>query len=282
MSEFIVNSFQVPNALIDAQMSSMSGNAFKCLMYVIRQTRGWHKKEDAIAISAFVQKCGMSKNTAIASIKELVCLGLVKQVRGSASTALNNYSLTDIFDSGSTAQDSAKIEPVQYLHGANIDSASANSAPPSAKIEPVTSANFAPTKDILFKDTIQKTNTKDTPLPVKPKKEKVGLSVDDLVAKGVKRQTAVDWFVVRRDKRSSTLTVTALQAVEDQALEAGLSLDAAVRACVEAGWVGFKASWWRNREGVGGAWKAGAVANKAQSIEDANNRLMREMEEKYA
>lgn len=163
-------------------MAKMSGNAFKCLMYVIRQTRGWHKQSDSIAVSAFVAKCGMSKNTALGAIKELVTLGLVKQVRGIASTALNVYSLTELFDFGgveSVEPASANPEPVQNLHGANSDSASAKIAPPSAKIAPVASAKIAPTKDILFKNTLQKTNTKDIPQTPPSKNQEQQESFDE-------------------------------------------------------------------------------------------------------
>ena len=247
MSVFTVNSFQVPNALVDAQMSSMSGNALKCLMYVIRKTRGWHKQEDAIAISAFVQKCGMSKNTAIASIKELVSLGLVKRVRGSASTALNNYSLTAVFDSGTTDSAGANIEPVQNLHGADSDSASANSAPTSANIELVASANFAPTKDILFKDTSQKTNTKDSAREAAKKSEKFDFATE-LKKLGVKGVVLDSWLAVRKAKKAAN-TVLALEALVREAAQAGLSVNDAVRHAAENSWSGFKAAWYANSSG---------------------------------
>ena len=157
MSEFQVNSFQVPNALVDKLMNEMSGNALKCLMYIIRQTRGWHKQFDSISASKFVETCGVSKNTALSALAELVKLGLVKKDKSACITGLNTYSLTSMFDAGEVNASanielaaSAEIEPVQNLTGANSELASANNAP-------VASANIAPTKDILFKDTIQKT-----------------------------------------------------------------------------------------------------------------------------
>lgn len=79
------------------------------------------------------------------------------------------------------------------------------------------------------------------------KKSKVGLSVDDLVHRGVERQVAMDWLQVRRDKRSRTLTLTAIEGVEAEAKAAGLSLNAALRVCVTAGWMGFRAAWYNNQ-----------------------------------
>jgi uncharacterized protein YdaU (DUF1376 family) len=114
---------------------------------------------------------------------------------------------------------------------------------PTNNQEPITN-NQEPVKSV---------SAKTAPPTPKPKKEKVGLSVDDLVKKGVERQVAADWFAVRKDKRQATLTATSLQATESEALAAGLSLDAAIRASVSAGWAGFKASWYRNREASGAA-----------------------------
>lgn len=175
MSNFHVNSFQVPNALVDKLMNEMSGNALKCLMYIIRQTRGWNKQYDSIAASKFVEACGISKNTALGALEELVSLGLIRKDKSERSTGLNTYSLTSMFDAGVVHDTSANSAPaitasanselsngaktalVQNLNRAEIE-------PASAKIAPVASANSAPTKDILFKNTIQNTNT-----PAKPK-----------------------------------------------------------------------------------------------------------------
>lgn len=83
----------------------------------------------------------------------------------------------------------------------------------------------------------------------KPTKEKTttGLSIDDLIAKGVEQQVAIDWFAVRRDKGSKTLTASALKGVEREASVAGLTLNEAIKCSIEANWIGFEAKWYANR-----------------------------------
>ncbi|WP_394815278.1 replication protein, partial [Pasteurella multocida] len=54
-SKFILNSFQVPNAVIDDLMSQMSGAELKCYLAVIRKTKGWNKEEDAISITQLME-----------------------------------------------------------------------------------------------------------------------------------------------------------------------------------------------------------------------------------
>lgn len=150
MSEFQVNSFQVPNALVDKLMNEMSGNALKCLMYIIRQTRGWHKQFDSIAASQFVETCGIAKNTAKSAIDELIKLGLIKKDISDRATGLNTYSLTSLFDSGEVVNAGSNSDLGQKLTDSNSDLAGSNS-------DLVGGSNSDPTKDILFKDTNQKT-----------------------------------------------------------------------------------------------------------------------------
>jgi hypothetical protein len=98
--------------------------------------------------------------------------------------------------------------------------------------------------------TIKETSTRKKCSPsASPPKQKgnAALTVDDLVAKGVDEQVAIDWFAVRRDKGSKTLTATALNAVEREALIAGLSLCDAIKVSIEANWIGFRAAWYASR-----------------------------------
>lgn len=52
-----------------------------------------------------------------------------------------------------------------------------------------------------------------------------------------------DWIAVRQAKRAGPVTATVLAALSREAGNAGLSLEAAVRTCVERGWQGFRAEW---------------------------------------
>ena len=66
------NFFQCPNVLIDKFMSELSGSDLKCYLTIIRQTTGWHKKEDRISISQFVNFTGLSNRSVIDSCRRLV------------------------------------------------------------------------------------------------------------------------------------------------------------------------------------------------------------------
>jgi hypothetical protein len=68
------------------------------------------------------------------------------------------------------------------------------------------------------------------------------VTVEDLVAAGVKQQHAEDWLTVRA-KKNLPLTPTAWSDVQNQATQAGLSVGEAVRQATVNGWGGFKSSW---------------------------------------
>ena len=110
MSKFIPNSFQVPNALVDELMDKMTGNAFKCLVFVIRKTRGWHKESDRISLSQF-QSRGMAKNTVIRALDELITLGLLERIESTHCRQSHAYKLTKLFDAAEVR--GSEIEPVR-------------------------------------------------------------------------------------------------------------------------------------------------------------------------
>lgn len=59
---------------------------------------------------------------------------------------------------------------------------------------------------------------------------------------GIDQQIAKDFLAIRKARRSP-LTSTALSGIEREAAKAGVSLETAMRICVEHGWQGFKAEW---------------------------------------
>ncbi|WP_442592492.1 YdaU family protein [Parapusillimonas sp. JC17] len=71
------------------------------------------------------------------------------------------------------------------------------------------------------------------------------LSVSDLVAHGVDAQVADEFLAIRKRKRA-VLTSLALEGIRREAGRAGITLDAALRKCVERGWQGFEAAWMKN------------------------------------
>lgn len=82
MSKIIVPNYtQVPNVVIDDLAAKLSDSAFKIYVVLIRKTKGWEQKRDAIAISQFCELTGKSKPTVIKAIDELINLGLIKKTK---------------------------------------------------------------------------------------------------------------------------------------------------------------------------------------------------------
>lgn len=85
---------RLPNLLIDSEiMADLSDKAFKCLMFILRQTLGFGRNSHTISITQFQKYCGLKKrDTAISAIQELEECLLVEVVRKKG--CLNEYSLT--------------------------------------------------------------------------------------------------------------------------------------------------------------------------------------------
>lgn len=88
MSNFIPNSFQVPNAVIDELMAEMSGVELKCYLLVIRKTKGWGKEQDTISIAQFMKFTGAGKTQVIEACKKLVDLGLLVKTIGKRNVSV--------------------------------------------------------------------------------------------------------------------------------------------------------------------------------------------------
>lgn len=73
----------------------------------------------------------------------------------------------------------------------------------------------------------------------KPRKSS---GADELVELGVSQQIAADFLAIRKAKRAP-LTATALDGIKREAGKAGITLEDALRVCVERGWQAFKAEW---------------------------------------
>lgn len=64
--------FPFPNEVIDKLLCLLTGAEFKVLSVIIRQTLGWHKHWDRIAISQFRKKTGLSKPGVMNSLDVLL------------------------------------------------------------------------------------------------------------------------------------------------------------------------------------------------------------------
>lgn len=99
MSKFIVNSFQLPNAVIDDLLSDLTGAELKCYLYVLRKTKGWNREEDAISVSQFMKVTGLSNRKVIDACEKLIELGLLEQKTGANKVKV--FSVKDYKISGS-------------------------------------------------------------------------------------------------------------------------------------------------------------------------------------
>ena len=68
------------------------------------------------------------------------------------------------------------------------------------------------------------------------------VSVAEMVADGVDKQSATDWLVARKTK-SLPLTPTAWAETKSEAVKANMTVSEAVRIAAGNGWAGFKAKW---------------------------------------
>lgn len=79
---FEVNSFQLPNALVDDILRDISPNALKCYLIIIRKTKGWNKEWDSISTKQLIEISGIKKkNTIYCATKELEEYGLIETVK---------------------------------------------------------------------------------------------------------------------------------------------------------------------------------------------------------
>lgn len=151
-SNFIPNSFQVPNALIDEVMANLGDNALRCYLSIVRKTRGWNKESDLISLAQLMTLTGKSKNSVIKGVAELEEKGfIVREILNGKFGAVTEYKLND---NGFKNLASSKSELVQNL------------GQPSSKYEPevVQNVNLASSKSeprVVQSLNIQNTNNKN-------------------------------------------------------------------------------------------------------------------------
>lgn len=108
MSDFIVNSFQLPNSVVDELLADLTGAELKCYLYVLRKTKGWNKEEDAISVSQFMKVTGLSNRKVIDACERLVELGLLEQKIG--SNKIKVFSVKDY--KASSSEESSLVKKV--------------------------------------------------------------------------------------------------------------------------------------------------------------------------
>lgn len=108
MSNFIPNSFQLPNAFVDEMLDKVSGNACKVYLLIVRKTRGWNKEKDRISYSQIQKISGIKSHETIKNaLDELVKIGLILVKQGNEKLS-NQYSLNDSFGTTEIVEQKSK------------------------------------------------------------------------------------------------------------------------------------------------------------------------------
>ena len=219
MNEFIPNSFQIANSVIDEYLSKMSGNALKCYILIVRKTRGWQKTHDSLSISQIQKFTGIRKEETVQkAINELVDLGLIgKQSRIGLP---NEYFLISDPKKGVTPPPKNGVGPPPKK-GGHINT----------KYKKQISTNV----DI---------NTAHEKTAKKPTKHEADLAL--LAEHGIEGQIAEDFLTIRKAKRQP-LTETAMRLIASEAQKVGMTAFQAVVFSIGNGWGSFRADWVRNK-----------------------------------
>ena len=219
MNEFIPNSFQIANSVIDEYLSQMSGNALKCYILIVRKTRGWQKTHDSLSISQIQKFTGIRKEETVQkAINELVELGLIgKQSRIGLP---NEYFLISDPKKGVTPPPKMGVGP------------------------PPKKGGHINTKNKKQISTNVDINTAHEKTAKKPTKHEADLSL--LAEHGITGQIAEDFLTIRKAKRQP-LTETAMRLIASEAQKVGMTAFQAVMFSIGNGWGSFRADWVRNK-----------------------------------
>ena len=224
MNEFIPNSFQIANSVIDEYLSQMSGNALKCYILIVRKTRGWQKTHDSLSISQIQKATGIkSEETVEKAINELVELGLIGK------------------------QSRAGLPNVYFL----ISDPKKCGTPPQKNVPPQKNGGTPPQKNgghinTKYKKQISTNVDINTAREEakKPTKHEADLAL--LAEHGITGQIAEDFLTIRKAKRQP-LTETAMRLIASDAEKCGMTAAQAVEYAIGNGWGSFRAEWLKNK-----------------------------------
>ncbi|HFF5130291.1 replication protein, partial [Acinetobacter baumannii] len=173
MSNFVPNSFQVPNAFVDEVLNKISDAACKIYLVICRKTRGWNKEMDSISLTQFEEITGKSRPTVVKCLNELIKVGLV--VEQPSTIHGNTFKLGNDTSVGLVLKFPSKNFLLPEIYGQT----SKNSLPLLVKNFNYTSKNFLPllvkifnTQSITIKNNSQsnkKINKKRGSVSEKPK-----------------------------------------------------------------------------------------------------------------
>lgn len=219
MSKIIVPNYtQVPNVVIDDLAAKLSDSAFKIYVVLIRKTKGWEQKQDAIAISQFCKITGKSKPTVIKGLDELCNLGLIKKTRFTKYG--NEYALNLSFSHDGvflkfTSKKSLLVKNF-YIKGKEIL---------LLKVK-----NFD-TQQTLSTNTIKQTNTNKVEKPKVKNFDPLTITLPN----NVNHQTWVD-FIAMRKSIKKPLSEQAAKLILNKLVKFGESANASLEQSIEASW----------------------------------------------
>ena len=231
MNEFIPNSFQIANSVIDEYLSQMSGNALKCYILIVRKTRGWQKTHDSLSISQIQKFTGIRKEETVQkAINELVALGLIgKQSRIGLP---NEYFLISDPKKGVTPPPKNGVPPENGVPPKN-----GGTPPPKNGGHINTKYKKQITTNVVINTAHEKTAKK-------PTKHEADLAL--LAEHGIAGQIAEDFLTIRKAKRQP-LTETAMRLIASDAEKCGMTAAQAVEYAIGNGWGSFRAEWLKNK-----------------------------------
>ena len=264
MNEFIPNSFQIANSVIDEYLPQMSGNALKCYILIVRKTRGWQKTHDSLSISQIQKFTGIRKEETVQkAINELVDLGLIgKQSRIGLP---NEYFLISDPKKGVTPPPKNGVPPE-------------NGVPPKKGVTPPPKNGVGPppkkgghinTKYKIQISTNVDINTAHEKTAKKQTKHEADLAL--LAEHGIAGQIAEDFLTIRKAKRQP-LTETAMRLIASEAQKVGMTAFQAVVFSIGNGWGSFRADWVRNKTfGKQSGGNGGLTHNMTADVLDGKN-----------
>lgn len=233
MNEFIPNSFQIANSVIDEYLSQMSGNALKCYILIVRKTRGWQKTHDSLSISQIQKATGIkSEETVEKAINELVELGLIgKQSR---------VGLPNVYFLISDPKKGGTPPPKNGVPQKN-----GGTPPQKNRVgPPLKNGGHINTKYKKQISTNVDINTAREETAKKPTKHEADLAL--LAEHGIAGQIAEDFLTIRKAKRQP-LTETAMRLIASDAEKCGMTAAQAVEYAIGNGWGSFRAEWLKNK-----------------------------------
>ena len=248
MNEFIPNSFQISNAVIDEYLSKMSGNAWKCYGLIVRKTRGWQKTHDSLSVSQIQEATGIkSEETVEKAINELVDLGLIgKQSRIGLP---NEYFLISDPKKGVAPPPKNGVAP----------------PPKNGGGPPLKNGGHINTKNKKQISTNVDINTAREETAKKPTKHEADLAL--LAEHGITGQIAEDFLTIRKAKRQP-LTETAMRLIASDAEKCGMTAAQAVEYAIGNGWGSFRAEWLKNKTFGRSGNRGGLTHNQTADVMD--------------